>query len=246
VNAGFAVAGEVDAVAVLNDDLVLEPGGLTELAAELDRRPNAAAAQGVVVELARPERVDGCGIGWNRDWQAVQIGQGETPPPRNAAPFEIFGVSATAALYRTTALRAVAGAAAPFFDPRLGSYYEDVELAVRLRDAGFESWCVPRARARHAGQATARRAPAERWRLIYRNRRWVAAALLGDQFERERGRIVRRDRRDFVRRLLSFDFAGARGLAAGLSEARRGTPLSTADRSRALAAAERLAVSSTA
>ncbi len=49
---------------------------------------------------------------------------------------EIFGVSATAAVYRREALRAVASGG-EVFDPRLGSYYEDVDLAGRLRAAGF-------------------------------------------------------------------------------------------------------------
>jgi GT2 family glycosyltransferase len=67
------------------------------------------------------------------------------------------------------------------FDSRLLSYYEDAELAGRLRAAGFRALLVPAARARHAASASARAAPAgrERWRLVYGNRYLAAARLLG-------------------------------------------------------------------
>lgn len=159
-NLGLAAADpQSTAIAIVNDDLVVAPGG-SALVGEVHRRPRAAAVQGVQLEMERPQVVEGCGLGWNRSWQAVQVAAGEPPPPSTAPPFELFGVSATAALYRRAALGAVAGGAgtsAGLFDERLGSYYEDVELAVRLREAAWESWCVPTARARHAGQATAGR-----------------------------------------------------------------------------------------
>lgn len=251
MNAGYAAApATVELVAVVNDDAIVEPGWLTALAAELERRPEVAAVQGTNLDLARPERLDGCGLGWNRDWQAVQLGHG-APTASYVSPGEPFGVSATASLYRASALRAVAHVEAPLFDARLGSYYEDVELAVRLRAAGFESRSMPRARVRHAGQATTGRAPRARFRQLYRNRRWVVAALLGERYARERARIVHRDRRDLVRRLLALDLPAALGILEGLAAARAPNPLLTGDagqhppaHARALAAAERLAVSS--
>jgi hypothetical protein len=242
VNAGFGEAAGAELVAVVNDDVLLERGWLPALARELARRADAAAVQGVNLELERPEAVDGCGLGWNADWQAVQVGHGGAPPDPLAAAFELFGVSATAALYRAAALRQVERPTAPLFEERLGSYYEDVELAVRLQRAGFSSWCVPEARARHLGQATARREPGERWRQIYRNRRWVAAELLGDRFRAEVARIRARDRRDLLRRLLSFDFSAASGILAGTREAER-RPAALVPSPAASAAAAEIALS---
>jgi GT2 family glycosyltransferase len=243
VNAGLAAAGSVEFVALLNDDAVPERGFLAALLAELERRPELAAAQGVTLRHAAPHLVDGMGIAWNRDWQAVQIGDGGAPPDIGRPPFEIFGVSATAALYRNSALLAVANEHAPLFDERLGSYYEDVELAVRLRERGFASTAVPAARARHAGQATTGRSPRTRWERIYRNRRWVAEALLGERFAHELPRLRRRDRRDLVRRLLALDFSAVTGIVAGLRAATRERPYrGRAGGGRALADALRLTV----
>ena len=236
-NLGLAAArGEL--MATVNDDAVVGPGWLAALTTALRGDPRAAAAQGINILAGpagmetggddgsdgddgpgdrpgqdEPERIDGCGLGWNRWWQAIQIGHGEPLPPpggnlapvssavsglapgppadsssapstraagRAGAPVEIFGVSATAALFRRSALERVA-LGGEVFDPRLVSYYEDSELAGRLRAAGFSALLVPAARARHAGSASGRTAAAgrERWRLIYGNRYLAAARLLG-------------------------------------------------------------------
>jgi len=210
-NLGLAAArGEL--LATVNDDAVVAPGWLAALTAALRADPRAAAAQGInVLGTGRagaggqpanerlgqeePEQIDGCGLGWNRWWQAIQIGHGEPlpqptrgdlapdlPPTTGAtAVAEVFGVSATAALFQRSALEQVALGGGKVFDPRLVSYYEDAELAGRLRAAGFSALLVPAARARHAGSASGRTPPAdrERWRLIYGNRYLAAARLLG-------------------------------------------------------------------
>ncbi len=253
-NFGLAAADpQSTAIAIVNDDLVVAPGWLAALTGELGRRPGAAAVQGVQLEMERPRVVEGCGLGWNRSWQAVQVAAGEPAPPSTAPPFELFGVSATAALYRRAALAASAGGAGSslgLFDERLGSYYEDVELAVRLREAEWESWCVPAARARHAGQATAGRAPLRRWRAIHRNRLLVLRRLLGSGFAAALPRLAARDLRDLARACLRFDGARALGVVAGWSAAlpklAAFAPPSAAASGRALAAAERFRIGSAA
>ena len=190
--------------------------------------------------------VEGCGLGWKRSWQAVQVGAGDPPPAATAPPFELFGVSATAALYRREALVAASGGG--FFEQQLGSYYEDVELAVRLREADWESWCVPAARARHAGQATTGRAPLRRWRAIYRNRLLVLRRLFGSAFVGALPGLAWRDGRDFVRACLRLDGTRALGIVSGWGAAAANlsafAPARAAASRRALAAAERFRIGS--
>jgi GT2 family glycosyltransferase len=276
-NLGLAAArGEL--LATVNDDAVVGPGWLAALTAALRADPRAAAAQGINILAGpagmetgvgdgsggsddgndarpgdrlgqdEPERIDGCGLGWNRWWQAIQIGHGEPLPPLggNLAPAEIFGVSATAALFRRSALEQVA-LGGQVFDPRLVSYYEDPELAGRLRAAGYSALLVPAARARHAGSASGRTAAAgrERWRLVYGNRYLAAARLLGGGLWPRLPLMLLRDLLDVVgpaallhallrrdRRLLPGDRGtgpGARrgrlsGMAAGWGRALRHLP----------------------
>jgi len=266
-NRGIAAAAS-PFVATVNDDVVVQEGWLAALLAALDAAPRAAAAQGVNLQVEPPSsrgpgapgdqgladlaaladrtdgtgRVDGWGLDWDRAFQAVQLGHGGAPPDPAATPREVFGVSATAAVYRRATLlqvarqRATAGGApaepgpsgdgdpgsddnAPVptvFDPRLESYYEDVDLACRLRAAGFTAVSVPAARAHHAGSLTGRRLGARRWRLLYGNRYAVAAAWLGRSLWRHLPRMVLRDLADLVRTLTSGAASGAGGKALGI------------------------------
>lgn len=207
-------------VATVNDDLLVEPGWLAALSGALDGSPQTAAVQGVNLILDRPDLADGCGLEWNRWWQAVQIGHGELAPPPSAPPRELFGVSATAALYRRSALDTVAPDG-KVFDPRLDSYYEDVELAVRLRKARFLAWLIPAAQARHAGSITGRSSSRRRWSLIYGNRYLAAARLLGSGFWPRLPRMILRDLLDLGRAFLGADFSLAAGIVAGWGRAVR-------------------------
>lgn len=222
-NHGVAAAGG-DYVATVNDDALVEPGWLAALVAALDADPQAAAAQGTNLVLDRPTVVDGQGLAWNRWWQAVQVGRGGAPPPAGEPPREVFGVSATAALYRRAALDAVAAAPGRPFDERLGAYYEDVDLACRLRRAGWRALSVPAARALHAGSLTGGAMPRRRLAWIYGNRWAVAARWLGRGFPRALAAMAARDLADLGRALGRGELTAALGIAGGWARALRLLP----------------------
>ncbi len=221
-NLGVAAAESAERVALVNDDATLEPGWLAALDRALDRRPDAAAAQGVNLLGDGSGRADGWGLDWNRWRQAIQVGHGEPPPPPDHAPIEVFGVAATAALFRLDALAAL-GAPGPF-DERLGSYYEDADLALRLRARGHSALAVPAARASHAGGASAGRAPARRWRMIYGNRWAVVARGAGRRLPLETPRLAARDLADLLRALAGGDLVRAGGILGGWVRAARLLP----------------------
>lgn len=225
-NRGFAAANNQaleeargEHVATVNDDVVVAPGWLGALVEALEAAPGAAAAQGVNLVLGEPYLADGCGLAWNRHWQAVQIAHGEPAPPPTAPVREIFGVSATAAVYRRSALGEVALAGAAAFDVRLVSYYEDVDLACRLRAAGYRALLVPAARAEHAGSASGRRLRLGSWHLVYGNRYLVLARLLGRGFLPRLPGIWGRDAVDLVHALGRADAGRAAGIVAGWGRA---------------------------
>jgi N-acetylglucosaminyl-diphospho-decaprenol L-rhamnosyltransferase len=216
-------ASDGDLIATVNDDLIVEPGWLAALTRALWESASTAAVQGVNLVLDKPELVDGCGLAWNVWWQAVQLGHGGSAP-RPGAPREVFGVSATAALFRRDALAQVALGGGDVFDPRLDSYYEDVELAGRLRAGGWGARVVTTARARHAGSLTGRSSSRRRWTLIYGNRYLAAARLLGSGFWPRIPWMALRDLLDLLRAALSLDLARVAGIPAGWSRAFRHLP----------------------
>lgn len=191
-NAGFAAANNHalsqargEFLATVNDDALVDDDWCRLLVEVLERSPKTAAVQGVNLMLEPAKEgplADGCGLSWNRYWQAIQIGHGEPAPEATAAPVEIFGVSATAAIYRREALAAVSGPDLGAFDAELFAFYEDVDLACRLRAAGYRALLVPAARAQHAGSVSARQLAFGGRQLIYGNRYLVLARLLGRAF----------------------------------------------------------------
>jgi len=226
--AGFSAANNLGMslargryLATVNDDAVIEDGWLDALLGALANDSKVAAVQGLNLSLDG-SAVDGCGIGWNAWWQAIQLGHGRKAGSFQP-PTELFGVSATAAIYRRSALDAVTFEHGPF-DETLFAYYEDVDLAARLRAAGWTARCVPDARARHAGSVSGRRLPYGGRQLIHGNRHLILARLLGRSFWRHWPRLALRDVLDLLRELSRGDISGALGITAAVGRALRHLP----------------------
>ena len=146
VNLGAADAdGEV--LVLVNNDVVCEAGFVARLCEPFaDERVGMAA--GVLLQAAAPDRVDSAGIEvdptllafdyfWNR------------PAAELAGAADPLGPCGGAAAYRLAAFREAGG-----FDDAFFAYWEDVELALRLRRAGWACRLVPTARALHAHGTT--------------------------------------------------------------------------------------------
>jgi len=149
-------------VGIINNDVVLDPDWLAHVRDALDRDEKLAAVQTII---RRPDGlIDGAGIDVS-DGTFRQIGHGQ---PVGAPLAVAWGVSATATLYRASAL------GGRMFEERLFTYYEDVELSARLRAAGWRTAVLPLVKATHRGSATASLLGARARRLRTRNRYLVA------------------------------------------------------------------------
>lgn len=140
-------------VLLLNPDTALAPTFLERL------RP-AAEAPGVGAACGKLFRWDGrtldsAGQELSRSRRPVDRGYGTPDRGLYDRPAEVFSACAAAALYRREALQAVAHPAGAVFDPRFFAFYEDLDLAWRLRRAGFKVVYRPEATGRHARGATA-------------------------------------------------------------------------------------------
>lgn len=167
-NAGFAGghnqalrATESDYVLMLNQDIILEQNFLEEIVKFLESRPKAAAVTGKLLrwdfpDNAKTDLIDSAGIKIFKNHRAVETGAGEMDGEEWNASKEVFGVSGAAPIYRRSALNEVA-VNGEVFDEDFFSYKEDVDLAYRLRLAGFEAWFLPAARAYHDRSARSSR-----------------------------------------------------------------------------------------
>jgi N-acetylglucosaminyl-diphospho-decaprenol L-rhamnosyltransferase len=143
VNAGVD-AGGGDAIVLLNNDVLVEPGFVEAIVAPLER-PRVGMVAGLTT-IPDTDLVDGFGIELDRALAAYNRARGAgvgTPAGRLAMP------SGGAAAYRREAWEAAGG-----FDEALFAYGEDVDLGLRLRALGWEAAEAPAARGVHLGGAS--------------------------------------------------------------------------------------------
>ena len=156
-----------DAIVLINNDVICEPDFIEKMIEPL-ADTGVSMVAGVLLQHDRPELVDSAGIeldttlrSWDAGWNRPLAALGSDEP---------VGPCGGAALYRASAFREVGG-----FDETFFAYWEDVDLALRLRLAGHR--CV-RAAAAHAlhkhGQTLGAASPAQR-RLEAFGRAYVLA-----------------------------------------------------------------------
>jgi len=150
-------------IALVNNDVELDRDWLAVLVAALDADPHLGAVQTIIRRDAAT--IDGAGIDIS-DGTFRQAGSGAAISQR--VPADVWGVSATAALYRREAL------GASIFDSLLFAYYEDVELCARLHAHGWRTAVIPVVKATHHGSQTASVLGPDALRLRTRNRYLVA------------------------------------------------------------------------
>jgi GT2 family glycosyltransferase len=174
LNTGFAAANNLAAagsaaefLVLLNPDAVADPTWLETLIATARTAPDIASVGSLQRRLDDPEVLDGVGDVWHVAGLAWRAGEGH---PAAGAPGdgEIFGPCGAAALYRREVFLKLGG-----FDERFFCYCEDVDLAFRLRSAGFRSVRASSAVVRHAGSGISGRRSDFTLFHGHRNRIWT-------------------------------------------------------------------------
>jgi GT2 family glycosyltransferase len=180
-NAGIAAA-QGEFIELLNNDTEVTAGWI-EAGLEPFADPTVGSVAPLVLVRSEPGRVDSAGDSYTLVGWPTKRGHGEDARRWSArAPARVFGASGSSAFYRAEALRRVGT-----FDPIYHSYYEDVDLAFRLRWAGYATVFTPRCRILHEVSASFDHARPELQRRMSRNAeilfwsnlpaRWLALAL---------------------------------------------------------------------
>ncbi len=179
---------------VMNPDAVLEPTFLEEAVRSMTLHPEAGSVSGKLLRMKHSAdelsnggektfTVDSAGLRIRKTRRMDDRGAGEQDGTDYDRGREIFGPSGALGLYRLSALESVAypvgGPTQPgqlavegreeYFDEDFFAYKEDLDLAWRLRLAGWTSWYEPRAVAYH--YRTARGRDRASYLSLGRNRR---------------------------------------------------------------------------
>ena len=173
VNLGYAAAhnrnidrsnGEI--VCLLNQDVELDDRFVESVAAAFaaEDRERTGAVQARVLRLAaegqRTTTVDTTGLRMLRSRRVISRGQGTGDGACWSLPGPVWGVDGPVPVYRRAALKSVAepradGQELEYLDEDFFMYKEDVDLAWRLRHAGWQTLYEPSALAWHARTAAA-------------------------------------------------------------------------------------------
>jgi N-acetylglucosaminyl-diphospho-decaprenol L-rhamnosyltransferase len=143
-----ATAGDGEVVVLLNNDVYCRPDWLERLLAPLETEPRTGS---VACLLVQPDEqaIDSVGLCADRTLAGfprlagLPVARAGDPRPRLAGP------AGAAGAYRRTAWSQVGG-----LDEAIFAYAEDLDLALRLRSAGWEASAAPDAVGMHLGSAT--------------------------------------------------------------------------------------------
>lgn len=143
VNQGVRAAPpDTDVVVLVNNDVVCEPEFVARMLAPFADEAVGMVA-GVLLQGAAPALIDSSGIELDATMRSYDALWNEPVERVSAAPPPV-GPCGGAAAYRAPAFRALGG-----FDPVFFAYWEDVDIALRLREAGWRCALAPDARALH-------------------------------------------------------------------------------------------------
>jgi GT2 family glycosyltransferase len=151
-NRAVELARGSDYLALLNNDLELEPGYLPTLVAVLDAHPEAASAAGKMRSVRDPRRLDGAGDAFLWSSAATRRGYGEVDEGQYDTPGEVFSACGGAAVYRMAAFDDVGA-----FDGDFFAYLEDIDWGFRAQLRGWTARYEPGAVVHHVGGATTNR-----------------------------------------------------------------------------------------
>lgn len=149
-NIGFKKAlqdDECNYLLCLNNDTKIKPNFLEEMLTCAKEHINAGSIQAKLIWGQYPKLIDSVGIEYSKNGLGFNRGAYESSDKYNKEE-EIFGCCAAACLYRKDALTDII-IDNEFFDEDFFAYYEDFDLALRLRWAGWSSWYCPNAIAYH-------------------------------------------------------------------------------------------------
>jgi GT2 family glycosyltransferase len=159
---------DTELVALLNNDIELEPDWLERLVAGLLQHPEAASASGKLLRFDERGVIDAAGDAMRWSSAVANRGAGERDTGQYDRAEHVFSACAGAALYR----RAEFDEIGPF-DEDFFAYLEDIDWSLRAQLRRRGSWYEPAAVAYHKRGATTG-GSADRYRpLQRRNQIWL-------------------------------------------------------------------------
>jgi len=163
VNTGIQSSNS-EFVALINNDIELEPDWLTHLVGVLQSYPDVVAVTGKMLNYYHRDIIDADGDELSLNGNAGCRGYGEKDGAYYDTQCYVFGACAGAALYRRSLFLDVG-----LFDEDFFAWYEDVDLDLRIQLRGGKCMYTPLARCYHKRGGTVKTDNQFFVRMITRN-----------------------------------------------------------------------------
>jgi len=148
VNRGIE-ASTAEYVALLNNDVEVDPKWLEELCRALDEHPDVGSCNSKMLMYRERGRINGLGISMTVEGDIDILGWKEVDRGQYEEERFIFAVGAGASLYRRKMFQDIG-----LFDETFFANFEDVDVSFRAQLAGYKALYVPKAIAYHMVGAT--------------------------------------------------------------------------------------------
>lgn len=153
VNTGIRYALEqgFDAIALLNNDALVDEKWLEHLVSSLDTHPEVGIATCKLMSIDK-SHLDSTGDIYTTWGIPYPRGRNEIVSEKHDNDSWVFGASGGASIYRSEMLKDIG-----LFDEDFFAYYEDIDISFRAQLAGWKVRYEPKAEAYHATSSTGSR-----------------------------------------------------------------------------------------
>jgi O-antigen biosynthesis protein len=156
INAGLQLA-QADIVQVLNDDTEVTSDWHQPALERFAENKKLGSLAPLVRQYRNPDLIDSAGDGYDPGGFAYSHGQGQLVTNEWLRARPVQSASASAAFYRRIALEAVNG-----FPNEFIAYFDDLEVGLKLREAGYDCLYEPQCQVLHHGSASHGKIPGRR------------------------------------------------------------------------------------
>lgn len=160
----FAIERGAEFIALINDDLAVEPSWLEKMQDAMDRFPRAAILGGTILFLDKPEIINSSGVAVDFFYRSPDENLNKSYREAELVEANIRAVSGGAMFLRVSCLKKMG-----MFNPIFFAYFEDVDLCLRAKEHGFEVRRVPQAVSYHKYNGTFSQFQDRRVYLLARN-----------------------------------------------------------------------------
>lgn len=143
-------------VMFLNNDIYFEKGAIQKMVDFMEKNKNVGEIQGKMVSYFDHKKIDSVGETMDLFGNPVSLGAGEEDKGQYNKLTETLSATQAAALFRRSISEKIG-----LLDPDYGIGYEDMDMALRLRIAGYKIFYLPEAVVFHRRASSTSRASNE-------------------------------------------------------------------------------------